>query len=151
MSLTSDWQGYVPPNYRFSQFTAHLLHVEPSFYMAAPLEGSRNKNATRNVFTKKYGHCSLYWNSQDCSRVVYRSQVSTIWGKLRRMYRVYIYTYMYIYIYIYDMDQQTKASNNNIISDFSFSKGFCFWPVTRCWVTKTYQCFEGLRCFHLQV
>jgi len=60
MSLTSDWQGYVPLKQRVSQSAAHLLYVEPSFYMPAPHGGSRNKKATRNIFTKKCGHCSLY-------------------------------------------------------------------------------------------
>jgi len=50
------------------------------------------------------------------------------------------------------MDQQIKASNNNnIISDFNFSKRFWFWPVTHCRVTKNKRCFERMRCFHLQV
>lgn len=50
MSLISDWQGYVPPNYRVSQSTAHLVHVKPSFYMPAPHGRSQNKKAPENVF-----------------------------------------------------------------------------------------------------
>jgi hypothetical protein len=50
MSLTSDWQGYIPPKYRVSPSAPYLVHVEPSFYMPAPQRYSRNKKATRNVF-----------------------------------------------------------------------------------------------------
>lgn len=91
MPLTSDWQDYVPPKYRVSQFAAHLVYVELSFYMTAPHGGSRNKKATRYAFAKKCGHCSIYWRSQNCFRILYLAQVSAIWGKLRRMYRTYIW------------------------------------------------------------
>ena len=50
MSLISDWQGHVPPNYRVSQSAAHLVHVKPSYYMPTSHGGSRNKKAPGNVF-----------------------------------------------------------------------------------------------------
>jgi hypothetical protein len=50
MSLISNWQGYVPPNYRVSQSAAHFVRVKPSFYMPAPHGVSQNKKAPGNVF-----------------------------------------------------------------------------------------------------
>jgi len=50
MSLISDWQGHVPPDYRVSQSAAHLVHVKPSYYMPTPHGGSQNKKAPGNVF-----------------------------------------------------------------------------------------------------
>jgi hypothetical protein len=50
MSLISDWQGYIPPNCRVSQSTAHLVHVKPSIYMPAPHGRSQNNKAPGNVF-----------------------------------------------------------------------------------------------------
>jgi hypothetical protein len=111
MSLTSDWQGYVSPKYRVSPSAAHLVHVEPSFYMPAPHKGSQNKKETRNVFYEEMW--PIFFLLKLTGMFPYC--VSSSGKPHMRWVEAYIWN-------VYNTDQQNKAINNVISGIFSYNR-----------------------------
>jgi hypothetical protein len=110
MSLTSDW---IPPKYRVSPSTAHLVHVGPSFYMPALQKGFRKRKETRNIFYEEM------WPMLFILKLagMFPYYVSSSGKPHMRCVEAYVWN-------IHNMAQQTKAINN-VISGINFSQCCC--------------------------